>query len=90
MRFQSHSIPSQRTKTTSETGQPKSSAAGSSKSTDSSLEKRRQTMTELDADHLEKMREAMGGTDMANIEMEDGIPDRGMKRNVRENMFRII
>jgi len=36
------------------------------------------------------MREAMGGSDMANVEMEDGIPDRGMRRNVRENMFRVI
>ena len=47
-------------------------------------------MTQRDAEHLEKMREAMGGADMANIEIEDGVPDRGMRRNVRENMFRII
>jgi hypothetical protein len=59
-------------------------------STESSFEKRRQTTTEQDAVHLEKMKEAMGGADMTNVEMEDGIPDRGMKRNVRENMFRII
>ena len=49
-----------------------------------------QSITEQDADHLVKMREAMGGSDMANVEMEDGIPDRGMRRNVRENMFRVI
>jgi hypothetical protein len=36
------------------------------------------------------MREAMGGSDLANVEMEDGVPDRGMKRHVRENMFRLI
>jgi len=36
------------------------------------------------------MREAMGGSDLANVEMEDGLPDRGMKRHVRENMFRLI
>ena len=47
-------------------------------------------MTERDEDHLRRMREAMGATDMANTEFEDGVPDRGMRRNVRENMFRII
>jgi hypothetical protein len=47
-------------------------------------------MTERDAQLLEKMRDAMGGSDLSNVEMEDGVPDRGMKRNVRENMFRII
>jgi hypothetical protein len=36
------------------------------------------------------MQEATGGADMANSEMEDGLPDRGMRRNVRANMFRII
>ena len=48
------------------------------------------SLAERDADHLAKMREAMGGADHSNVEMEDGVPDRGMKRNVRENMFRII
>jgi hypothetical protein len=43
-----------------------------------------------DAEHLEKIREAIGGSDLSNVEMEDGVPDRGMKRHVRENMFRII
>ena len=52
--------------------------------------KKRQTLTERDEDHLRRMREAMGGADMANTEFEDGVPDRGMRRNVRENMFRII
>ena len=50
----------------------------------------RKSLAERDADHLAKMREAMGGADHSNVEMEDGVPDRGMKRNVRENMFRII
>jgi hypothetical protein len=49
-----------------------------------------QSLAEQDAVHLAKMQEAMGGADHSNVEMEDGIPDRGMKRNVRENMFRII
>jgi predicted component of type VI protein secretion system len=53
-------------------------------------QKPKQTMTERDAQLLEKMRDAMGGSDLSNVEMEDGVPDRGMKRNVRENMFRII
>jgi hypothetical protein len=53
-------------------------------------QKAKQTMTERDADLLEKMRDAMGGSDLSNVEMEDGVPDRGMRRNVRENMFRII
>ena len=52
--------------------------------------KKRQTLTERDEDHLRRMREAMGGADMANTEFEDGVPDRGMRRNVRENMFRIL
>jgi hypothetical protein len=47
-------------------------------------------MTERDADLLAKMQDAMGGSDLSNVEMEDGVPDRGMRRNVRENMFRII
>jgi hypothetical protein len=53
-------------------------------------QKAKQTMTERDADLLAKMRDAMGGSDLSNVEMEDGVPDRGMRRNVRENMFRII
>jgi hypothetical protein len=53
-------------------------------------QKQKQTMTERDAHLLEKMRDAMGGSDLSNVEMEDGVPDRGMKRNVRENMFGII
>lgn len=51
---------------------------------------KKQSLAERDADHLAKMREAMGGADHCNVEMEDGVPDRGMKRNVRENMFRIM
>lgn len=46
--------------------------------------------TERDADYLSRMQEVIGGADMANSEMEDGLPDRGMRRNVRANMFRII
>jgi hypothetical protein len=56
----------------------------------SAAEKHRQSMTELDAEHLAKLKEAMGGADLSNAEMEDGVPDRGMRRNVRENMFRIM
>ena len=63
---------------------------GPSGSSIDTSEHQRRTMKEQDADHLEKMREAMGGADTTNIEIEDGVPDRGMKRNVRENMFRII
>jgi hypothetical protein len=51
---------------------------------------KKQSLAERDADHLAKMREAIGGADHCNVEMEDGVPDRGMKRNVRENMFRIM
>jgi hypothetical protein len=51
---------------------------------------KRPTLNERDEEHLRRMKEAMGGADMANTEFEDGVPDRGMKRNVRENMFRII
>jgi hypothetical protein len=47
-------------------------------------------MSPRDAEHLLRMKEAMGGLDLSNVEMEDGVPDRGMRRNVRENMFRII
>jgi len=53
-------------------------------------DKKRQSSNERDEEHLRKMKEAMGGADMANTEFEEGVPDRGMKRNVRENMFRII
>ena len=53
-------------------------------------QEQRKSLAERDADHLAKMREVMGGADHSNVEMEDGVPDRGMKRNVRENMFRII
>jgi hypothetical protein len=53
-------------------------------------DKKRPTLNDRDEEHLRRMREAMGGADMANTEFEDGVPDRGMKRNVRENMFRII
>ena len=55
-----------------------------------SLSKQRKTTNERDAEHLEKMKEAMGGSDLSNVEIEDGVPDRGMKRHVRENLFRII
>jgi hypothetical protein len=48
------------------------------------------SMSERDTDLYERMRQAMGDADMANVEMEDGVPDRGMRRNVRANMFRII
>jgi hypothetical protein len=54
------------------------------------LPRKPKSTTERDSEHLEKMREAMGGSDLANVEMEDGLPDRGMKRRVRENMFRLI
>jgi hypothetical protein len=47
-------------------------------------------MIERDAEHMARMKEAMGGTDMSNVEMEDGVPDTGMRRNVRANMFRVI
>jgi len=50
----------------------------------------RRSMSEQDMDLQEKMRQAMGDADMANVEMEDGIPDGGMRRNVKANMFRVI
>jgi len=54
------------------------------------LSKQHKSVAERDAENLEKMKEAMGGSDLSNVEMEDGVPDRGMRRNVRENLFRII
>ena len=56
----------------------------------SKAETPKRSTAEQDSDLQERMRQAMGDADMANVEMEDGVPDSGMRRNVRANMFRII
>jgi len=57
---------------------------------ESTPNKKQRSISDLDAEHLAKVHEAVGGGDMTNIEFENGVADRGMRRNVRENMFRII
>ena len=53
-------------------------------------EQKKRSISDIDAEHLAKVHEAFGGGDMTNVEFENGAADRGMRRNVRENMFRII
>ena len=53
-------------------------------------ETKKRSTAEQDSDLQERMIQSMGDADMANVEMEDGVPDSGMRRNVRANMFRII
>ena len=85
-----HSNPEPTTITPDKTSRGSSTSTSTEQPPAAVPQKQKQTMTERDAQLLEKMRDAMGGSDLSNVEMEDGVPDRGMKRNVRENMFRII
>jgi hypothetical protein len=77
------------TEPSSTENEPQNSGPPPPESPKSSTQKK-QSLAERDADHLAKMQEAMGGADHSNVEMEDGVPDRGMRHNVRENMFRIM
>jgi hypothetical protein len=52
-----------------------SQSSGSSSGPSNSEDKKSKSTTERDSEHLEKMREALGGSDLANVEMEDGVPD---------------
>src|SRR5438045_3704215 len=66
MRFNSSSSSPRPTKTSQSEQSYKSSGENSSKSINPSYKGHHQSIMERDTDHLAKMREAMGGVDMAN------------------------